>query len=76
MDVGAATFTTSPPTTNPGSPGTSNVAWNMHLMAGSQIVDLTPYDIFVLPGEFVTVSGVTDAANSGVACGLNWQEDV
>lgn len=76
VDTAATTFTTSPPTSNPGSPGTSNVIFNLSCgPAGSQVVDLTPYDIFIVPGEFLTVSAVA-SGNSATTVALNWQEDV
>jgi hypothetical protein len=43
--------------------------------AGNLYADLSSFDIFVSPGEILTVSGF--ASNSAsVAAGLNWEEDV
>jgi hypothetical protein len=41
----------------------------------NQIIDLTPYNIYIAPSEIMTISGF--ASNSGVVTvGINWNEDV
>lgn len=75
VDTACTAFTTSPPTSNPGLPGTSNIMFNM--VAGPatpETIDLTPYDIFLIPGDFLTVSLVA-AGNTNSAVAINWQED-
>lgn len=41
----------------------------------SQYIDLTPYDLFVAPGETVTVSGFS-SQTSELSVALNWSEDI
>lgn len=41
----------------------------------SQIIDLTSFDIFVNPGEILTVSGQS-TTNSSTTASLNWTEDI
>jgi hypothetical protein len=60
--------------------GTTATAGTMiyNITAGSpcnQIVDLTPFDLFVAPGEIITFSGVATAA-SRISVAVNWAEDI
>ena len=41
----------------------------------SMIIDVTPFDIFVAPGEILTCSGFA-TASSALGISLNWTEDV
>jgi hypothetical protein len=40
----------------------------------SKVIDLTPYDIFVNPGE--TISVLSDGSNTGAGAALTWVEDI
>ena len=40
----------------------------------SQVIDLTPFDIYLNPGETLTVSGQSSGPTSA-SCSLNWSED-
>lgn len=42
---------------------------------GSTIVDLTPYEIFIAPGDTLTISAFS-SANSTVSASINWSEDI
>ena len=42
---------------------------------GSQIIDLTPFEIYVAPGEILTVSG-QGTAGTNTTASLNWTEDI
>ena len=42
---------------------------------GSQIIDLTPYDIFIAPSEIMTIS-LYSATNTNASLSVNWSEDV
>ena len=42
---------------------------------GDHAVDLTPFGLFVAPGEILTVSGF-GSASSTIAAALNWSEDI
>lgn len=42
---------------------------------GNSIIDLVPYDLYIAPGEILSVGGyATASATIGVA--LNWSEDI
>jgi hypothetical protein len=41
----------------------------------SQIIDLTPMELYVNPGEVLTVSG-QGTASTNTTCSVNWSEDV
>ena len=74
-DSAATTFVTSPPTSNTGSPGTSNVLFNAVIgPAASIVIDLTDYDMYILPGKYITISA-TGSASASTSVGANWQED-
>lgn len=78
VDTATTAFTTNPPTSNPANPtGTSNVIFNATSGPTSpMVIDMTPYDIFVLPGEFITVSALAASATSATTVAVNWNEDV
>jgi hypothetical protein len=38
-------------------------------------IDMTPYDLYIAPGETLVIS-MTSTASATVACAVNWQEDV
>ena len=42
---------------------------------GDQTVDLTPFGLFVAPGEILTVSGF-GSSSATIAAALNWSEDI
>jgi hypothetical protein len=42
---------------------------------GNAIIDLTPFDLYVAPGEILTV-GAFGSASSTIAVALNWDEDI
>ena len=53
--------------------------WNMQLASGNNggsifNIDLTPFEIFIAPGETLTVSG-SSANTAAIGCSLNWTED-
>jgi hypothetical protein len=50
--------------------------WNATLAGSTSVsADLTPFDLFIAPGETLTISGfATSSANIGVS--LNWSEDI
>lgn len=39
-------------------------------------IDLTPFEIFVSPGDTITVTALSGAANNNVQVALNWNEDI
>lgn len=43
--------------------------------SGSEITDLTPYNLFVAPGEILTAS-LFSTINTSSSVSLNWQEDI
>lgn len=49
--------------------------FNMALSTSSASVDLTPLELFVSPGEILTVAAFASASSSVVAS-LNWSEDI
>jgi hypothetical protein len=52
-----------------------NVVFNSTLARNSQtFIDVTPFDIFLAPGEVLTFSA-TSVASTSIAIGLNWSED-
>lgn len=54
----------------------SSYRFNLNIGAsGTENIDLIPYDIFVAPGEQMTISAVA-TGNSTVGCSLNWSEDI
>ena len=42
---------------------------------GDHTVDLTPFGLFVAPGEILTVSGF-GSSSATIAAALNWSEDI
>lgn len=42
---------------------------------GSPLIDLTPFELFVAPGEILTVSGFA-SSSATIGVGLNWSEDI
>lgn len=42
---------------------------------GNTTIDLTPFDLYVAPGEVATVS-ITSTASATVAAALNWTDDI
>lgn len=57
-------------------PSATDVRFNVSLArnTGYQI-DLAPYDFFVIPGETLTITGLSGAANNNVTASMNWSED-
>ena len=53
-----------------------NLVFNLALATpGNSIIDLVPYDLYIAPGEILSVGGyATATATIGVA--LNWSEDI
>lgn len=50
--------------------------YNLTIAApGNIIIDLTPFNIFVSPGEILTISGF-GTASSTIAVAVNWTEDI
>lgn len=43
--------------------------------SGEVTIDLTPYDLFISPGETMTLTGF-GSANTNIGISLNWTEDV
>lgn len=43
--------------------------------AGSEVIDLTPYNLFIAPGETLTIGGFS-TISTGISCSLNWNEDI
>ena len=41
----------------------------------SQMLNLEPYDLYLAPGEFLTISG-SSTVSSTLAIGVNWSEDI
>jgi hypothetical protein len=41
----------------------------------SAVIDLTPFSLFVGPGEVLTVSGFS-TVSANIAVALNWTEDI
>jgi hypothetical protein len=39
------------------------------------VIDLTPFNLFVAPGEVLTVSGFS-TVSATIAAALNWTEDI
>ena len=57
-----------------------NMIYNITLANGanggdSTVIDLTPFNLFVAPGEVLTVSGFSTVA-AVIAVALNWAEDI
>ena len=49
--------------------------YNLALSApGNEVIDLTPFEIFVAPTEILTVSGLSNNSTT-VAAAINWSED-
>lgn len=44
--------------------------------SGSALIDLTPFNLFIAPGEIMTVSAFNTAASQLVGVALNWTEDI
>ncbi len=42
---------------------------------GSTVVDLSPFDIYIAPGEIMTISGFA-IANTNIGVSVNWSEDI
>jgi hypothetical protein len=56
--------------------GSGTYIWNMPIGSqSSQIVDVTPFEIFVAPGEILSLS-LTAAANLACNVSINWSEDI
>lgn len=54
-----------------------NLIWNTCLATpGNVAIDLTPFDLFVAPGEILTVGGFSTTSASRISATLNWAEDV
>lgn len=71
----SATLGTAP---GPAAPtGASNVIFNC-TMAGnnSQEIDLTPFDLFMQPGEQISFCQISGASNSVADFCVNWQSDI
>ena len=50
--------------------------FNLSIAGGSNaVVDLSPYDIYVSPGEILTVSGFS-SATATLSASVNWTEDI
>jgi len=57
--------------------GASDVIFNTSCArnTGYQI-DLTPFEIYVVPGDTITVTGISGAINNNIQIALNWNEDI
>jgi hypothetical protein len=40
-----------------------------------ELIDLTPYNLFVAPGEILTI-GAFSTISSAISCSINWNEDI
>ena len=55
--------------------GTLEVSVVVSTAGGSQVVDLSKYNIFINPGDVVTVSGAS-TGSAALGAGLAWEEDI
>lgn len=71
------TFDTAATAISAVSAGASDVIFNTVCArnTGYQI-DLTPFEIYVIPGDTITITAVSGAANNVVQVALNWNEDI
>ena len=58
-------------------PSASDVLFNTVVArnTGYQI-DLTPFEMYVVPGDTITVTAISGAANNNIQVALNWNEDI
>lgn len=58
-------------------PASSDVLFNTVCArnTGYQI-DLTPFDIFIAPGDTITITAISGAVNNNIQVALNWNEDI
>ena len=42
----------------------------------NDILDLTPFNLFIAPGEIMTVAAFNTAASQLIGVALNWTEDI
>jgi hypothetical protein len=47
----------------------------MSSVSGGAYIDLIPYDIFLAPGETLTISAQADN-NAKIGVSINWTEDI
>lgn len=55
--------------------GAGTYIYNITAMNGVAVMDLTPFEIYVAPGEILTISGFA-SSSSTLGVSVNWTEDI